>query len=77
LDSNNAGEGVSTVSNLKIPRAKVKIKIEKIIPKLFLDIKVKNKKRAKEIIQNTITRYKFIKTKERTKIPKIKLKQIV
>jgi hypothetical protein len=69
--------------NLKIPKQKVKIKIEAIIPRLrrqvslFFEIKVKNKNKAKEIAPNKIIKYKSINKKERSSTPNKNPKQIV
>jgi hypothetical protein len=63
--------------NLKIPKQKVKIKIEIIKPHLFSEIKEKNKNKAKAIIPSKTAKYKSNKTKERTSTPNKNPKQIV
>ena len=46
------------------------------IPKLFFEINEKNINRAKAIKENKTTKYKFIKTKDLSKIPIKNPKQI-
>jgi hypothetical protein len=47
------------------------------MPKLFFDIKEKNKINAREIRENKIVRYKFKLTKDRNNTPNKNPKQIV
>jgi hypothetical protein len=67
---------VSIAFNLKIPKQKVKIKIEKRIPHLFFEIKVKNKNKLKATTPNKITIYESTDKKERKNTPNKNPKQV-
>jgi hypothetical protein len=71
------GFGTSIILNLKIPRQKIKIKIEIKTPELFLETTPKNKSKARAITPNRKTKYKSTKIKERKSTPNKKPKQIV
>ena len=51
--------------------------MESKIPQVFLDIKEKNKTKAKEITKNKSVRYKFKLWKDRSNTPNKNPKQIV